>query len=133
MKTFNARHTVSFDGNFVNDKVKETEVAKKKRILHTTESEFCYKYCKHPDTPCKGVCKEFKEWDKQRKEINKLPIDNPLLAEFLALPTYDKPPLIKIIKQLTNEELHQLLLMLPDKKALSKKCYIEKELKKRNG
>ena len=46
MKTFNARHTVSFYGRFTEDKKKETEVAKKQKILDLNEKQFCTEYCK---------------------------------------------------------------------------------------
>lgn len=130
MKTFNARHTVSFYGRFTEDKKKETEVAKKQKILDLNEKQFCTEYCKHKDTPCKGTCKEFEQWEKTRKQ-KKVLSKNENINAFIDMNTYVKQPLNDILINLSVNELEELLRLLPDTRALTKKCLVENELKRR--
>lgn len=132
MKTFNARHTVSFNGRFTENKIKETEVAKKQRLIDLTEKQFCTEHCLHKDTPCNGSCKEFEVWCAQRKQ-KKAIVNNPNMENFITMPTYLKQSLVDILLKLSVQELNELLQLLPETRTLTKKCLIEKELKRRKN
>lgn len=131
MKLFNARHTVSFKSSFNEHEIKETEIAKKQRLLDLTEKQFCTDYCKHQDTPCDGTCKEFEEWRKERNKKKEIKVTDKTINAFLNIPTCFKQDLKIILANLSTEQLENLLTLLPLTKSLTKKCLIEKELLRR--
>lgn len=50
----------------------DTNVTTKMFDIETcTEKGFCHTYCPHPDKPCNGTCKEFREFKEKLKEEKK--------------------------------------------------------------